>query len=307
MKRLVSSVFIAALLTLGAKGCTDCEKLQFQMELVCRSQGTASEECKRLVDEYKTKCTTDPCTGVICDPGFHCVNGTCIKDTPEDPCQGITCNTGYHCENGTCVKDTPPIDPCYGVTCDPGTHCELGNCVPDAPPPVQNPCPKELADGAIVYMNNKPYGNGFDSTVRVKGDPEFCRLIHGESINDCHLEGWPKRAECEYFLLGDNCPVWEYSVDQKVIYFCHDDHDAIASCDHYGNPVNRDDPQTRTTGDTLETLRGFEGEPKVCGLHRDEFGPNQGFFIIAHGKAYIRSCKPDRKPETCGPWKGFDH
>jgi manganese-dependent inorganic pyrophosphatase len=28
-----------------------------------------------------------------------------------------------------------------------------------------------------VYLNDKAYGQGFDSTVRVKGDPEFIRRI----------------------------------------------------------------------------------------------------------------------------------
>lgn len=276
-------------------------------------------------------CNVDPCKFITCQPGYHCDKGKCVQDPPpEDPCQDVTCDpffkcvegkciascdgyncqTGFHCEvtdnKPTCVRD-PIIDPCAGVVCDPGTHCEKGNCIPNNPPPPSNPCPKELDPAAIVYMNNKAYGLGWDSTVRVKNDPEFCRLIYGDPLNDCHLEGWPKRAECEYYLLGNNCPIWEYTVDGKTIYLCHDDQSTIASCDHFGNPVYRDDPQTPTTGDTLETLKGFEGEPKVCGLHRDAYGPYQGFFVIAHGNAKIRACKPDRNPDTCGPWKPFNH
>ncbi len=284
-----------------------------------------------------------PCDFITCQPGYHCVNGKCVKDPtpppeclpgipwcdqvnqtcskpdspckhnptsdpnhcelapacpPEDPCQNIICKEGYHCVAGECVKNP---DPCDNVTCNPGFHCEKGNCVPD-----NNLCPKELAPGAVVFLKNKAYGNGFDSSPRVKGDTEFCRLIHGVAVDNCNLEGWSKRAECEYYLLGNNCPVWEYR-SNGIIYFCHDDKGAIASCDHYGDPVNRDDPQTPTTGDTLETLKGFEGEPKVCGLHRDSFGPYQGFFVIAHGKAEIRVCKPDRNPTTCGTWLPFDH
>lgn len=275
----------------------------------------------------------DPCKIITCQPGYHCDDGKCVQDQVtcdqftcpqgshceivnnaptcvQDPsCEGYNCQTGFHCEmkdgKPTCVKD-PIIDPCQGVTCLPGTHCEKGNCVPDNPPPDENPCPKDPDPTAVVYMNNKAYGQGWDSTVRVKGDAEFCRLIHGEPLTDCHLEGWPKRAECEYYLLGNNCPIWEYT-DGTNIYLCHDDQSALASCDHFGNPVYRDDPKTPTTGNTLETLKGFEGEPKVCGLHRDAFGPYEGFFTVAHGKAQLRACTQNRDPKTCGPWKAFDH
>lgn len=273
-------------------------------------------------------CGIKPCDFIQCKPGYHCENGACVQDPVEDPCQVITCDpfykcvegkciascdgyncqAGFHCEvidnKPICVRD-PIVDPCSGVTCDPDYHCEKGNCVPNNPP-TTNPCPKELAPNTVVYMNHKAYGQGWDSAVRVKGDPELCRLIHGESINDCHLEGWPKRAECEYYLLGNNCPVWEY-MSNGIVYLCNDDHSAIASCDHFGNPINRDDPQTPTTGDTLENLRGFEGEPKVCGLHRDAFGPYQGYFTVAHGNGKLRACKPDRNPDTCSEWKGFNH
>src|SRR5512139_1466659 len=129
-------------------------------------------------------CPIDPCKLITCQPGFHCENGTCVPDTPVDPCEGITCTpfhkciegqcigncegyncqTGFHCEvidnDPTCVKD-PPWDPCQGVVCDTGYHCEKGNCIPDNPPPT-DPCPKDLAEGSIIYMNNKAYGNGFD-------------------------------------------------------------------------------------------------------------------------------------------------
>ncbi len=222
---------------------------------------------------------------------------------PVDLCKDIHCENGFHCVLGQCVVNP---DPCEGVTCDPKFHCEKGNCVADNPPPIEMACPKDPGPNAVVYMADKAYGKGLDSTVRVKGDPEFCFLIHGEWINDCHLEGWPKRAECEYHLLNDNCPVWEYR-SNGIIYLCHDDPNAIASCDHFGNPVYRDDPKTPTTGSTLETLKGFEGEPKLCGLHRDEHGPYQGFFTVAHGKAEIHACKPDRLQATCGPWRAFDH
>ncbi|HSD67673.1 MAG TPA: hypothetical protein VLF95_13285 [Vicinamibacteria bacterium] len=180
-----------------------------------------------------------------------------------------------------------------------------GECRTSTPHRPATSCPKPLALGAYVYLNDKPYGQGFDSTPRVHGDPEFCRLIHGVAINDCHLEGWPKRNQCEMELL-QGCPVRQFTVDAgTTVVPCVDDHAARCSCDHFGSVEYRDDPQTPTTGDTLPTLRGFEGRPLECGLQRDAHGPVAGFFTVAHGIGQVRACKPDGA--GCGPWRPFDH
>jgi len=157
-----------------------------------------------------------------------------------------------------------------------------------------------------VFLNDKRAGHAFDAAARVHGDPEFCQLIHGVAVNDCHLEGWPNRVACEVELLG-GFPVWQFSPNAQAstAIFCHDDQQAEASCDHYGTQPAQDDPQTRTTGDTLATLQGFEGLPRECGLYRDALGPNACYFIVAHGKGYVRACKPDGT--GCGPWLKFDH
>jgi hypothetical protein len=157
--------------------------------------------------------------------------------------------------------------------------------------PVVSVCPKPLAEGAVIYVNNKRYGAGVDSTVRVSGDPEFCRLIHGVLVNDCHLEGWGKRAACEMQLLG-GCPVWQYSMNATDVRgACRQAPHPEASCDHFGDPVDRDDPQTPA----------FEGKPAECGLQRDPAGdPTAGFFVVAHGEAWFRACRPDGA--GCGPW-----
>jgi hypothetical protein len=200
------------------------------------------------------------------------------------------------CAEGLCVvgwtNSVPPTPLC-------------GACRPPSPRRFSSNCPKPLAPGAYVYLNDKAYGQGFDSTVRVHGDPEFCRLIHGEAINDCHLEGWSKRVECEMELIG-GCPVWQFTADGgTTVEACVDDQAAWASCDHFGSVEYRDDPQTPTTGDTLSTLQGFEGRPLVCGLQRDAHGPMAGFFTVAHGVGHVRACKPDGA--GCGPWRPFDH
>jgi hypothetical protein len=167
--------------------------------------------------------------------------------------------------------------------------------VPTPTPPVITSCPKPLAPEAEIYLNNKNYGNGLDSTLRVRNDPEFCRLIHGVVVNDCHLEGWSKRSACEMELMS-GCPIWFYSTDGvKPTSQCFQNPHPIASCDHFGDPVDRDDPQTPQ----------FEGKPTACGLQRDNRGdPMAGFFVIAHAepgaKTYFRACLPDGS--NCGPW-----
>ena len=207
---------------------------------------------------------------------------------------------------------TPPVLTCANVECQPNYHCVENPpgtplCIPD-PVPTPTPgtsCPKLLASGAYVYMNNKPYGQGFDSTVRVHGDSQFCAMIHGVATEDCHLEGWPNQVACE-LELAEGCPVWQYSVSGgNTVSRCSDNQSADLSCDHFGNPTFRDDPKTPTTGNSLETLVGFEGQPKECGLQRDAFGPMAGYFVIAHGKGLVRACLPNNT--NCGPWQAVDH
>jgi hypothetical protein len=172
------------------------------------------------------------------------------------------------------------------------------------PPPAPTFCPKRLAPGAYVYLADKAYGHGFDSTPRVHGDPEFCYLIHHVQINDCHLESWPTRTQCELELMH-GCPIWQYTADGTTIHGCFDDSQAAASCDHFGSVGYQDDPQTPTTGDTIWNLKGFEGRPLECGLQRNAHGPMAGFFTVAHGIGNVRACKPDGT--RCGPWRAFNH
>ena len=156
-------------------------------------------------------------------------------------------------------------------------------------------CPKPLAPGASVYLNNKPYGHGFDSTVRVKGDPEFCRLIHGTPENDCHLEGWPQRTACEMELMG-GCPIWQCRTSSHPDPLrCLQPQHPVCSCDHWGTAGGaQDDPHTPE----------YEGQPAECGDQRVDGSPAAGFYTVARGKGDVRACKPDGT--GCGPWRIFD-
>lgn len=169
-------------------------------------------------------------------------------------------------------------------------------------PPSTDACPKPLAPGAFVYMRSKPLGQGFDSTPRIRGDPEMCRLVHGVVTDDCHLEGWPQQAACEMQLLGayvglpHACPVWQFTADNGAsAHPCNNDHDDFASCDHFGTQGAADNP------DTPE----FEGKPVECGAQQNRWGPYAGFWMVAHGIGKIRACRPDY--EGCAEWGVFNH
>jgi hypothetical protein len=276
-------------------GCKDCEQLQAALVLARASGNAAAIEAAEKA---------------IAKAGCNVPEQPPATPTPPAPVNCLTfpaCPEGQHCEQGVgCVPDPLPDPP---IVCGPDQQPQVLDgkvvgCLPYLPPAAPVPasaCPKPLAEGAVVYVNNKRHGNGIDSTVRVKGDAELCRLVHGVSTPNCHLEGWPQRAACELELAG-GCPIWEYSMDGQTkrgacLQPAHDE----ASCSHFGDPTFRDDPLTPTTGDSIETIQGFEGQPLACGLQRDRAGnPLAGFFAIGHGKAWFRACLPDGT--GCGPW-----
>lgn len=201
----------------------------------------------------------------------------------------------------------PPVDFIHTPVCTPPTlttgcwHQPPGQpwqFIPAPPPAPKTACPKLLAPGAYVYVNLKPYGQGWDSSPRVHGDPDFCLAIHGVPASDCHLEGWPKRLECELELIG-GCPEFEYRAGGADPWgLCKATGSQAVTCDHFGNTIDRDDPQTPE----------FEGQPKVCANQRDPEGrPKAGFFMVAHGIGQIRACAPSHDPATCGDPKLVDY
>ena len=163
-----------------------------------------------------------------------------------------------------------------------------------------------------MYMNDAVYGQGLDSTVRIRGDEPFCDAIHGDVAGpDCHLDGWKgpsgndpnARVNCEMQLLGSYvskplaCPIWQFrTAADPTPRPCVDDQDAAMSCDHFGRAGGPlDDPKTPP----------FEGLPAQCGEQLDSHGPIAGPFTIAHGAGEVRACRPDGG--ACGPWKKVDH
>ncbi|HEY4056065.1 MAG TPA: MopE-related protein, partial [Kofleriaceae bacterium] len=75
-------------------------------------------------------CRPDDCTTFpdYCTGAQSCVNGACVSN----PCTGVTCEAGQFCNNGSCYGS------CAGVECPTGQRCELGTCQAD---PCGKACP----------------------------------------------------------------------------------------------------------------------------------------------------------------------
>lgn len=227
----------------------------------------------------------------------------CAKDPSIPGCKEAI-------DNGVCPAPNPTPTPVPTPTPEPTpTPTPVPTPTPTPTPtpeptPTPTPAPvsflpKPLAPGAEVYLNNKVHGQGVDSTVRVRGDVEFCEIVHGVRVNDCHLEGWKWRVQAEMELLG-GCPVWQYRQlpwDNTVRACLQVENDeSRMSCDHFGSVEFRDDPITPE----------FEGKPVECSKQRDDsLHPMAGFWCVAHGKGQVRACRPDGG--GCGPWVEINH
>lgn len=249
---------------------------------------TDPKKCTALIAAQKAACATDS-AGTACKAaGVAVVAAGCVVDPGPTP------------------QPTPPVatpTPTPTATPQEPTPTPVPTPLPTPTvPPVVSYLPKPLAPGAEVYLNNKKHGQGVDSTVRVRGDLKFCQLIHGDGPNvgaDCHLEGWPNRALAE-MELADGCPVWQSrtAADPTPRRCSNGDNglgEAGISCDHFGSVEFRDDPQTPE----------FEGKPVECSKQFDQYGPMAGFWVVAHGKGWVRACLPNGS--GCGPWVEVDH
>lgn len=190
--------------------------------------------------------------------------------------------------------------------------------------------------GVVLYMRNARYGNGVDSTPRIRGDRELCEALHHVPVpnGDCHFDSdvWTDklmRAAYEGLVLAgarDGLPlpdaplgpIWQYKA-QGQLGRCHDDQNHVnTSCDHFGSAFvdGRDDPKTRPEFGTkggLPYVTGFEGEPKFLVRQSDEYGPYAGWFMVPQtsGKdfgTFVRACLPLEEgiESTCAPWIAVD-
>lgn len=246
---------------------------------------TPPDKCAKLTAAREVACATDPSNAACKAASLAVVAAGCVVGPPP-----------------TTVPTPPVATPTPLPTAEP-TPTPVPTPLPTAPPtPPASYLPKPLADGATVYLNNKKHGQGIDSTVRVRGDLKFCQMIHGDGPNvgaDCHLEGWPNRALAEV-EIADGCPVWQSRTAADMSpRRCSDGDNGLGeagiSCDHFGSVEFRDDPKTPE----------FEGKPVECGKQRDQYGPMAGFWMVAHGKGWVRACLPNGS--GCGPWVEVDH
>jgi hypothetical protein len=124
----VLSVF-AALLFMGAKGCSNCEKATAAAVAVCQATGEESDACKTAKAEAAKECKPDPeptptPTPTPTPPPASCATTTC---PPEKPLCAETP------EGPTCYKPTPNVCP----PCAEGYECldPLVGCQPKPPAP----------------------------------------------------------------------------------------------------------------------------------------------------------------------------
>ena len=170
---------------------------------------------------------------------------------------------------------------------------------------------------ATLDIHAKRYNAGVDATLYVVGDDALCVMLHGPvGHSPCHFDSvvWTdkdQRADYEGLVMAGAReglplparplgPVWEYQAKGESGR-CHDDQVHVnTSCDHFGNTVDRDDPQTHGV---------FEGKPSWLSAQSDEFGPYAGFFTVPQtsGKDFgtlLRACLP--LGGACSPWLPVD-
>jgi hypothetical protein len=191
----------------------------------------------------------------------------------------------YHNPAGTWFYACPVYDLTTGAVVGVNNVATKEQClIPTIPE--KRVCPMwPLPANTLVYLGAKPYGQGLDSSVRVRGSREWCAEAgHANASSDCHLEGWEPRLECELKIMG-GCPIWQFSQDGGQTWrpCLQEAAEDAMSCDHFGDVRFRDDPQTPA----------FEGLAQ-CGSQRDDRGhPMAGLFTVAHGKGKVRACLPN--------------
>ena len=190
----------------------------------------------------------------------------------------------------------PPTCP----TCPAGYSCTdpAVGCIKDPEPPPVGSCPWSMPAGTRLGANTKYYGQGLDHTTLVIGSSEYCAQrgwTDGRSTCQVAIDGDPNKVACE-IAFGGGCPRFEFRAN-GVQRPCVNDQNDFMSCDHFGDTVTRDDPQTPDV---------FEGEPKECAKQKGPHGYEAGFFAIAHGLGEVRSCV-DSTFSACGPWLAVNH
>jgi hypothetical protein len=181
----------------------------------------------------------------------------------------------------TPTPTVPPTLTCANIDCIPGSHCvdtsSGPKCVQETPPPpVVSKCPVPIPLSAR-YINRKPYGQGWDSTPRVR-DKAYCEKMTGiEGVTDCKAnpEGSGQDV-CDEEFLGQPCPTWQAYYGGQW-NFCHPANGEI-TCDHY---------------DHWNEQGSYSG---ICQKFPNG-SPSGGFFMIAHGKGKVRAC--DKTASVC--------
>jgi len=259
---------------------------------------TQEQICKEKIDKVKVLCISEPWTDECIAAQSDVLTAECFNDIVPICTPPTLVTNCWHQPPGMPWQWIPaPVIPPTPPTPTPE---------PPAPPTPPTPVPGDVPDqpaGTSLKMNNREYGGALDSSLKVEGPnaQAYCASMgwtDGRQSCAVAQDQDPRRLALELKWMGkiigkaQACPVWQFTLDKANIIPCHDDHDALASCDHFGSTTGMDDPNTP----------GFEGTPTVCGEQRWNDKPDAGFYMRPHsGKVgFVRACLPDYT--GCGPW-----
>ena len=164
---------------------------------------------------------------------------------------------------------TPTPTPTVSPTSTPTVDTCIASPVPTDPG-------KRYINTRVVATDSQSHQPAkLDSTPRVR-DEAYCQRATGASgIFDCKAnpEGSGYDSCDKEFLGGIPCPYWQWSLDKSNWKRCTPVA-GIMSCDHFDNWV--------------------EGTPYTGKCEKDNTGgPVSGFYMVLHGKGYVRACNKD--------------
>ncbi|MBN2494804.1 MAG: hypothetical protein JXR96_09460 [Deltaproteobacteria bacterium] len=148
-----------------------------------------------------------------CDPGFVCINGTCVESSGEDCTNDDQCPEGYFCDGGYCRPEGSLPDSCNDhPDCPPGYYCEQHRCYPcpDCCPDdcTDPPCPPACTSGDNGCETDEDCPPGFECKNG------FCVPKTGDTVVIPELGGtWYTE---HYFNIGEALPGFSGTVQNVV-------------------------------------------------------------------------------------------
>jgi hypothetical protein len=203
--------FVAAVLGMGAKGCSESEKcsaLRQSAEAVCKA-APDSVSCAALRQQLES-------CDVPADPCAECPAGTVCRKTSVHGNRSGDASTWTEGTMVECVPvdPAPPVNCLTHPTCPDGQHCDQGiGCVPDPLPDPLPPvvCPPDtipqVLDGAVVGCLPYPPPEEPVPACSIDGEPGASLPAHQPALGDeVNAAMTALRPECP---VGSRCLLTE--------------------------------------------------------------------------------------------------